>query len=264
VPFTRADGKRLDRIQLVQRAPGTFQLAEPFSYLEPGRPESERITIRAHDQSQPAKGANASDLASIPPFLWGLISNHGRHTASALMHDQLWWECLDPDRSAWIARRREADRVFRVSLREGNSSAVRTAILWSSVSIERFWGPRRWQAIAMGVQIVLGVGVIYLGIAALLGWAGLPLAFGLLVLAPAVLALPWRSDAAPIEILTHLGIVFLPVAVVAIVGQFALAGLEVLGWLLGGRSGPAPRRGPVGLTRPVKVRARNRVRAAGD
>ncbi|THG32344.1 DUF1353 domain-containing protein [Naasia lichenicola] len=264
MPFARMDGGRLDRIHLSQRAPGTFQLLEPFSYLEPGRPEEERIVIRAHDESQPAKGANASDLASIPPFLWGLISNHGRHTASALMHDQLWWECLDPDRRLWIERRREADRVFRVSLREGNSSAVRSAILWSAVSIERFWGPRRWQAIAMAVQIVLGVGAIYLGIAALLGLGDLPLMLATLVAAPALLALPWRRDAAPIEILTHLGILFLPIAVVAIVGQFALAGLEVAGWALGGRKGPAPRRGPVGLTRPVKVRARNRVRAAGD
>jgi hypothetical protein len=264
VPFTGADGRRLDRIHLVQRAPGTFQLTQQFSYLEPGRHESERITIRAHDESKPAKGANASDLASIPPFLWGLISNHGRHTAPALMHDQHWWECLNPDRSIWIAQRREADRVFRVALREGDTSAVRAAILWSSVSIERYWGPRRWQAVAMAVQVVLGVGVIYLGIAAILGAAGLPLMLGLLVVLPALLALVWGRDAAPVEILTHLGIVFLPIALVAILGQFLLAGLEVAGWLLGGRKGPAPRRGPVGLTRPVKVRARNRVRAAGD
>ncbi|BDZ47645.1 DUF1353 domain-containing protein [Naasia aerilata] len=148
MPFAREDGKRLDRIALIQRAPGTFQLARPFTFLEKGRPESERIVVRAHDPSRPAKGSNASDLASVPPFLWGLIASHGRQTAPALLHDQLWWEALNPDPDVWIAQRREADRLFRVSLRESGSTPLRTSLLWAAVTFERYWGRaagRRWR-----------------------------------------------------------------------------------------------------------------------
>jgi len=257
MPFARADGKRLDRVHLSQRAPDTFQLLESFSYLEPGHPEEERIVVRAHDPRKPAKGANATDLASVPPFLWGLISSHGRHTASALLHDQLWWDTLDDDPQVWIEQRRVADTLFRTALRETHTSAVRAALMYSFVAVERFWGPRRWQAIAMSVQASLGVALVYAAATGLFGWWG--------VLAPALpvlAALPWRRDAEPIVLLTYLGVIFLPFALVAILGQFVLGWLELAGWWLGGRKEPRPRRGPVGLTRAVKVRARNRVRAA--
>ena len=79
---------------------------------------------------------------------------------------------------------------------------------------------------------------------------------------PWLVALPWRRDAEPIVVLTYAGVVFLPFAVVAIIGQFVLGWLELAGWALGGRRGPRPRRGPVGLTRAVKVRARRRTRTA--
>lgn len=255
MPFARADGKRLDRIQLSQRAPGTFQLLEAFSYLEPGRPESDRITVRAHDQSKPAKGANATDLASVPPFLWGLISNHGRHTAPALLHDQLWWEALNPDPKVWIQQRRVADRLFRTALREGHTSAVRASLMYSFVALERYTGPRLWQSILMSVQVAVGIALLYASAFGFFGWWG----FAIAVL-PALGALAWRGDVEPMFTLSYLGAVLAPFAVVAIAGQFVLASLEIAGWYLGGRKGPRPRRGPVGLTRQVKVRARRKVR----
>lgn len=259
MPFRSAEGRRLDRIHLIQRAPGTFQLAVPFTYLEAGRPESERIEVRAHDPEAPAKGSNATDLASVPPYLWGLISNHGRHTSSALLHDQLWWESLSPDRDVWIERRREADRLFRVSLRETHTSAVRASLMWSFVVLERFFGARLWQAVGMSLQIALGILAVYASIAGFFGWWGI-----LVALLPVPAALVWRRDWEAVADLTYLGAVFAPFAIVAIVGQFVLASLELLGWVIGGRRGPSPRRGPVGLTRPVKVRARRRVRDAGQ
>ncbi|MFD1712934.1 DUF1353 domain-containing protein [Amnibacterium flavum] len=255
MPFARADGRRLDRIQLSQRAPGTFQLLEPFTYLEPGRPEAERITVRAHDQSKPAKGANATDLASVPPFLWGLISSHGRHTAPALLHDQLWWESLNPDPVIWIEQRRRADALFRRALREGHTSAVRASLMFGFVSLERYWGPRPWQAILMSTQIGLGIALVYASVLGLFGWWGFAVA-----LVPVLGALAWRRDVEPMFTLTYLGVVLAPFALVAIVGQFLLALLEIAGWFLSGSRGPRPRRGPVGLTRQVKVRARRRVR----
>ena len=176
MPFQRADGKRLDRIHLAQRAPATFQLLEPFSYLEPGRPEEDRIWVRMHDPKRPAKGANATDLASVPPFIWGPIASYGRHTAPELLHDQHWWESLNPDPKGWIAKRREADELFRTALRDNRTSALRSALLFSAVSIERYWGPRRWQASAMSAQNAAGVVAVNVSAPGLVGWVGMLLA----------------------------------------------------------------------------------------
>ncbi|MCU1571333.1 MAG: hypothetical protein JWR33_2074 [Naasia sp.] len=259
MPFFREDGRRLDRVALLQRAPGTFQLLRPFSYLEQGRPEEERIVVRAHDEHRPAKGSNATDLASVPTFLWGLISSHGRQTAPALLHDQLWWESLNPDTRVWIAQRREADRIFKVALRETGTTPLRTALLWSAVSVERYWGARRWQAVLLALQVLAGIAAIWLGLSGLLGWPGLAL-----LALPALASLAWGRDGSPVRILSYSGVLFLPVAIVAILGQCLLLVLELAGWLLGGRRGPRPKSGPLGRTRRAKERAARRVREAGD
>ncbi len=257
MPFANENGGRLDRIHLVQRAPGTFQLTKPFTFLEGGRPESERVVIRAHDETRPAKGSNASDLASVPPFLWGLISSHGRQTAAALMHDQLWWEALNPDPEVWIRQRREADRLFAVALRESGSTWIRTQLLVSAVTLERYWGPRPSRAVAMAVHALLGVAAVWVGILGLLGWWS-P---ALLVL-PALTALVWRHDAFAMGVLSYAGVVFLPIAAAALLGQYLLLVFDLLDWLLGRRRRPMPKAGPLGRTRRAKVKARNRVRDA--
>ena len=259
MPFATLQGTRLDRISLVQRAPGTFQLTRPFTYLEAGRPESERITVRAHDESRPAKGSNATDLASVPPFLWGLIASHGRHTAPALLHDQLWWEALNPDKRVWIEQRREADRLFQVALREIGTTPLRTAILWAAVSFERYWGPRKWQTILMAVHTVLVIAAVWLGALGVFGWPGLAL-----LPASAASVLLWRRDAAPVAIFASAGVIFLPVAAAAFLGQYLLIALELAGWYLGGRTGAMPKSGPLGRTRRAKVRARRRTAVAAE
>src|SRR3954452_3359902 len=261
MPFARMGGGRLDRIHLLQRAPGTWQLTQPFTFLERGRPESERILVRAHDESRPAKGSNATDLASVPPFLWGLIASHGRQTAPALLHDQLWWEALNPDPDVWIAQRREADRLFGVALRESGSTPLRTHLLVAAVTLERYWGPRRWQAAAMALHTVAGVAAIWAVLLGAFGWWGLAI-----LPLPAVSALIWGTDATAMAVLIYTGVVFLPIGAVALVGEYLLHALELAGWVLGGRRGDQrgamPKSGPLGRTRRAKVRARRRVRAA--
>ncbi len=257
MPFEREDGGRLDRIHLVQRAPGTFQLTRPFTFLESGRPESERVVIRAHDESRPAKGSNATDLASVPPFLWGLISSHGRQTAAALLHDQLWWEALNPDSDVWIRQRREADRLFAVALRESGSTWMRTQLLVAAVTLERYWGPRRWRSVAMAVHALLGVSALWLALVGVLGWWGL-----LILLLPALSVLVWGADAFPMGVLIYSGVLFLPIAAAALLGQYLLLALDLADWVVGRRRRPMPKAGPLGRTRRAKVKARRRVREA--
>ncbi len=257
MPFAREDGGRLDRIHLVQRAPGTFQLTRSFTFLESGRPESERIVIRAHDETRPAKGSNATDLASVPPFLWGLISSHGRQTAAALLHDQLWWEALNPDAEVWIRQRREADRLFAVALRESGTTWMRTQLLVAAVTLERYWGPRPSRTVAMALHALLGVAAVWVGILGLLGWWSL-----LLLVLPALTVLIWRHDAFPMGVLVYAGVLFLPIAAAAVLGQYLLLALDLLDWVVGRRRRPMPKAGPLGRTRRAKVKARNRVREA--
>ena len=87
MPFFDQHGEPLTRIFLAQRLPRCFQLARSISFLEAGRPETERVRVPAHDIDAPAVGDNATDLASVPTFLWGLIASYGRQTSAALLHE---------------------------------------------------------------------------------------------------------------------------------------------------------------------------------
>src|SRR6185312_2248520 len=129
MPFFDEQGAPLDRIYLVQRSPRHFQLLRPISFLEAGRPESQRIVVPAHDPELPAVGDNQTDLASVPPFLWGLVASYGRQTAAALLHDHLSDVARHGDPTMRIRRRREADRLFGVALLDSGISILRTLIM---------------------------------------------------------------------------------------------------------------------------------------
>ncbi|BDZ47644.1 hypothetical protein [Naasia aerilata] len=110
----------------------------------------------------------------------------------------------------------------------------------------------------MAAHAVLAVLAIWAGLLGILGWLGV-----LVIPVAAASSLLWRKDVGPaMAVLICAGVVFGPVALVALFGQYLLAALELAGWLLGGRKGPMPKAGPLGRTRRSKVRARRRTRAA--
>lgn len=84
-----------------------------------------------------------TDLASIPPFLWGLISSYGRHTMPAILHDVRCDAAVKvrkgdtPGGSPYAAYlRRQADQQFRHTLRvHADKGVVTRYIMWSAVRL---------------------------------------------------------------------------------------------------------------------------------
>lgn len=98
-----------------------------------------------------------TDLASIPPFLWGIFATYGRQTMPAILHDV---QC-DAAKAAGdgpggppieARRRREADDLFRRTLAEHAQFGVVTRwIMWSAVRLFGF--------LPLGLAVMLGVAV---------------------------------------------------------------------------------------------------------
>ena len=253
MPFFDQHDQPLDRIYLVQRAPRHFQLLEPISFLEAGRPESERILIPAHEPDRPAVGDNQSDLASVPTFLWSLIASYGRQTSAALLHDRLSDLARNGDPHTGIDRRRNADRLFRVALIESSISATRAWIMWAAVAIEKYWEFRRWQAIAMTAHALAGVLLVYAVLALACGVGEPRLSFSwwmlTLVTLPAVSSLAWGRDGMAHLVATYAGVFLAPFLLAGILGQVVLWALEAAGWLVTGARTPPPQIGPTVMAR---------------
>jgi hypothetical protein len=96
-----------------------------------------------------------TDLASIPPFLWGLIPSYGRHTMPAILHDvrcdAAHAAVAGPGGRAHSAYlRRKADQQFRHTLKTHASQGLVTRyVIWSAV---RMFGFK-----PLGIAVVLGV-----------------------------------------------------------------------------------------------------------
>lgn len=75
-----------------------------------------------------------TDLASVPALLWGVIASYGRQTLPAVLHDTLYLEAAAAGSSARARRmRREADALFRSTLRETGAGPVRQWLMWAAV-----------------------------------------------------------------------------------------------------------------------------------
>lgn len=126
----------------------------PFAPLdEPGRPVRivvEQIsdrTFRVHpdhgftctftDGREPVSVTSESlpttDFASIPGFLSWFVSRHGRHTAAALVHDQMI------ERGISYERRAAADDLFLELMDDLDVPPVRRGVMWAGVTAATRW-----------------------------------------------------------------------------------------------------------------------------
>ena len=145
----------------------SFKCGDAFGWasIPPGVPDADsRVTLDT-----------CTDLASIPPFLWGLIPSYGRHTMPAILHDvrcdaahKAAGEQGGRPHSAYL--RRKADQQFRHTLKTHASQGLVTRfVMWSAV---RMFGFK-----PLGVAVVLGVLVsmlhwsseVFVAVSALLG-----------------------------------------------------------------------------------------------
>jgi len=247
MPFVDSEGAALDRVALVYRGGVLFQVVDPFVWIDPRT--GEHIPVPAHDLASPAvHPGNATDLASVPPFLWGLTASSGRQTLPAILHDHLSVDAdLDPPSS--LDRRRRADDAFRIALVEAGVTDLRATTMWTAVGLQRSLRYEGARGLLLVAQVVIGVLVI---VAAVVLAALLHPLWLLLALVPAPFALAWGRDAALVLAGSFLGALYSPLVVGAAVASGVEYGVAVLIWLVRGRRGAMPRPGPAIRGGPVE------------
>src|SRR5687768_13906786 len=70
------------RIELRSVSKRTFELMTPFTFVSAS---GVSVEVPTH----PNRWAPDTDLASVPPPLWGLLASYGRQLRAAIMHDHL-------------------------------------------------------------------------------------------------------------------------------------------------------------------------------
>lgn len=117
MPFAEEDGSPLRGIDIEQEPAGSlFHLRRAFSYRDP-----------VYQDSVDVEAGLATDLASVPWFLWWLIASYGRHTAAAVVHDKLVVPTMQP------AERAHADATFFHALEESGNNWYRHRVMWAAV-----------------------------------------------------------------------------------------------------------------------------------
>jgi len=242
MPFIDSHGAPLDGVELLYRPASVrlFQLEQGFAWIDPR--SGSRTDIPAHDLSRPATDRNNStDLASVPPFLWGLVSSYGHQTLPAILHDALSDRADQAPPAQQLAVRRAADDAFRVALGESGVAPLRVAAMWAVVSIQRYVRFRPPLGALLVAQVVLGTLAVIAAV--VLGALGHPLLL-LIGLAPALLGLLWgRTAAVPITG-SYLGALYSPLIVSAALASAIEYLIDLVAFLLGGARGPVPRPGP--------------------
>ncbi len=109
----------------------TWRMLEDLGYELPDDVDgSERFIVApAHEVGQ------STDLASVPPWLWGVIASFGRHTLAALLHDHLCEQARTAAPADAGPMRREADRLFRVTMFDLDVPAPRAWVMWAAVRL---------------------------------------------------------------------------------------------------------------------------------
>ncbi|MFJ4109104.1 DUF1353 domain-containing protein [Oerskovia enterophila] len=101
-----------------------------------------------------------TDLASVPMPLWGVIASYGRQTLPAILHDAASRELATSDApaSARRAARRDADHLFRATLRQSGTGPVRRLLMWAAVRLFGHLG----LAITFLLSVVAGLAALCL------------------------------------------------------------------------------------------------------
>lgn len=131
-------GSTIDLRQLPERGRMTvrFELLDDLGYttrppdgFDPSGPTWSRSAV---EHVVPA--GFVTDLASVPELLWGVIASYGRQTLPAVLHDQLYATAARADTLPRARRlRRDADVLFRSTLRESGAGPVRQWLMWAAV-----------------------------------------------------------------------------------------------------------------------------------
>ena len=144
-----------------------FTVLDDFGYVHPGS-DNPPGTYPEPQSWLRVPRRQQTDLASIPPFLWGVLASYGTHTMPALIHDRLCEDAKgkkadppDPAEPACPALRRWADQHFRRMLRDEARVGIATRwAMWAAIRLFSFLPLAIvWflLLVAIGGALVLGV-----------------------------------------------------------------------------------------------------------
>ena len=217
-----------------------FELLTPLKYEVPVglRAEVEtEFSDAAQSQGRyievaPGRVGYRTDLASVPFFLWGIVAPYGHQLRPALLHDRLCeLASRAQDRVSRNRKRRLADLVFRHALAESRVPLIRQYLLWTGVTLGRYWRANRAACGAAGALALLSIAVFGLvGVGALADLGRLS-GFALWLGGGAVLSALWGRDGVPAMIVWAVSPVIGPYSVLtlAILCLLYLAELLVFG-----------------------------------
>lgn len=176
MPFVREHGGRwrscttVDLRQLPVRGRTRFEVLEEFGYtsLPPDGRDAEGPTWSRAAVEHVVPAGFVTDLASVPAVLWGVIASYGRQTLPAVLHDVLYAAARAAPRATRARRlRREADTLFRATLRATGAGPVRQWFMWAGV--RAFGSPAVVVPLVVVGLVLLAVAVLALG-----GWLTAP------------------------------------------------------------------------------------------
>jgi len=221
-----------------------FELCTGFAF----RPKvGSVIAVPTH----PNESAKSTDLASVPPLLWGLLPSYGRQLRAALLHDRLCdvvnqrlrGQPQDKTvRTAAYKDRRKADDLFLEAMRDpgdGSNDEIqkrvgwfRSRLFWTGVCYGRYWRFRRFRAILMTLQVLAGVlalaAVIRLPVVSWIAdripwhWVQDTGTLLLIWVGAFVLSVAWGRDWKVPAIALIIGVLILPVLLMTFVVQLIL------------------------------------------
>lgn len=230
MPFLDADGAPLGSLPLRYLGAREFEVEQAFRWRDP------------RDGAElPVPRGQRTDLASVPPFLWGLVASYGRQTLPAIMHDAASDRADHAPAAQRFAIRRDADLRFRRALVESGVTVLRARTMWTVVALNRYARFRTGLAVPLFAQSIASVAAL-VG-AVVLAALGHPW-WLLLLLAPAALALPWGREAPVPLCASYLGALYAPLIAGAAITSAVEYAIALAAWLATGRPGPSPHPGP--------------------
>jgi len=225
----------------------TFKLLTPFRYISP---DGKEYRVPRHSDS----GNDTTDLASVPPLLWGLLPSYGRQLRAALLHDHL---C---DTAKNYSERRTADQMFFLAMRDKGDETLtdlqnrvpwfRSRVFWAGVCFGRYWRYRRFRAALMTLHLVAGVVAVYAFCHILpRAWftavypadrGEWPPTYAATFAALLVLSLAWGKDAGVLLIGLVVTPIVVPVLALTFVAQLLLSIPDFVVRLVDGQEQPGP------------------------
>lgn len=256
VPFYDDEGEPLTETDLRYLGGKRFILLTPFVWVDP------RDGARHAVPSGATEGAGAgaelaagttegagghpaptwtTDLASVPPFLWGLVASYGRQTLPAILHDRLTEDVRRSPAADRVRLQEAADDDLLVALREAGVPDARSRIMWVAVRLVGY--VRNAPPLAAGVIAQLVASVALIVAAVVLAVLATP--WWLVAIAlPALAAIAWGRRTRLMLTASYAGALYAPVLVAAAVSSGVEYVLSLAVWLASGLRGAPPRPGP--------------------